>query len=474
MKKKFLVAGILATAISATALCGCSLFSKGITSIEKTSSEGLVDYYTITYSDGSTYTFTVTNGKDGAAGKDGQDGQNATEITVNDVFEFYKQNGHADATVDEFLEAYLTVDYKQPTQGDLTALSSLFRSGMKMYSVYEKKNKIGITEQVASAGSAVLYKVDENYAYILTNYHMIYDENALSADKTPIKIFAYMYGSDYSPVKTSTGNIIVQDDFALTCEYVGGSADCDVAVIKTPISDLEDKYPYAQTVTINQEYEVGQTVYALGNPGGMGVSLTKGIVSVDLEVVTLDVAGVRNYYLLRTDADLDHGSSGGGLFNEDGEFVALCNSGDDDITSMNYAIPASTAVPCAEGILYYNGLSATDHSTYRLHLGITVQENNCRYVYDEDSKKGKIVADVTLNEAPESGSVAKTLGIEEGDIIRAIIVNDKRTEITRKVNMDNVLMQIRAGNRVKIAYERGGAETVSDEFVVQTDLLVKA
>lgn len=431
---------------------------KGISSIEKTSSVGLIDYYTITYTDGTTSTFTVTNGKDG------EDGQNATEITVDDVYEFYKQT-NPDASKEEFLNSYLTVECSQPTQGDLTALSSLFCSGMKIYSIFnEAGTYISSSSKASYSGSAVLYKVDADYSYILTNYHMIYDANATSTDKSPEKIFAYMYGSNYSPVKTTSGDIIVQDDYALTCEYVGGSAECDVAIIKVETSQLTKKYPHAKEVTINESYQVGQTVYAFGNPDGLGLSLTKGIVSVDIETVTLDIAGTRTYYLLRTDADLDHGSSGGGLFNEDGELVALCNSGDDDVTSINYAIPASTVIPCAEGILYYNNLNADDHSTYRLQLGITVQEKNCRYVYDSKTKTGNIVANITVAEAPSTGSVATQVGIQSGDIIKAIAINGTRHEITRMYHLSNVLMGVRVGDSVEIIYERGGEEVTSSAY----------
>lgn len=455
MKKKFLAAALLAVSLSVVAFSGCNLMPKGISSIEKTSSVGLIDYYTITYTDGTTSTFTVTNGKDG------EDGQNATEITVDDVYEFYKQT-NPDASKEDFLNAYLTVDYEQPTQGDLTALSSLFCSGMKIYSIFNEQSAYTYSTTKASySGSAVLYKVEEDYSYILTNYHMVYDANATSSDKSPEKIFAYMYGSNYSPVKTTTGEIIVQDNYALACEYVGGSAECDVALIKVQTSLLTKKYPHAKEATINQTYQVGQDVYAFGNPDGLGLSLTKGIVSVDIETVTLDIAGARTYYLLRTDADLDHGSSGGGLFNEKGELVALCNSGDDDIPSINYAIPASTVVPCAEGILYYNGLNVEDHSTYRMHLGITVQEKDCRYVYDSKTKTGSIVANIAVAEAPLSGSVAQTVGIQSGDIIKAIAINGTRNEITRMYHLSNVLMGIRPGDSVQIIYERGGEEVTS-------------
>ena len=229
---------------------------------------------------------------------------------------------------------------------------------------------------------------------------------------------------------------------------------------------------------INQSYEVGQTVYALGNPDGLGLSLTKGIVSVDIEVVTLDVAGQRNYYLLRTDADLDHGSSGGGLFNAQGQLIALCNAGSEKVASINYAIPAETVVPCAEGILYHNGQNSTDHNTYRMGLGVTVSELNCRYVYDSVTGMSGIKADITVTQ-PEAGSTnpvegfaAHAMGLLPDDIIKAISINGKKYAIERMIDMTNVLMQVRAGDSVTITLKRGSEEIVSSAYAVkQTDLV---
>lgn len=465
MKKKFFVSLLLAVMLLLSTLCGCASSKKSIVSIEKTDSIGLTDYYTITYTDGTTSVYTVTNGN------------NAPSVTVDELYEFYKQSD-PDITREEFVEKFLTVENSSSSQDNLTALSSLFRSGMKIYSVFNESSDS--TYESNFTGSGAIYKIESDYSYILTNYHMIYDDKAVTEEKTAKKVFAYMYGSNYNPVRTTTGELVIasDDNYGLTCEYVGGSAECDVAVVKVPTAQLLGKYPQAKAVVINQSYEVGQTVYALGNPNGQGLSLTKGIISVDMEIVSLNVAGTRNYYLLRTDADLDHGSSGGGLFNAQGELIALCNAGSNDVVSINYAIPASTVVPCAEGILYYNSLNATDHNTYRMRLGVTVYENNCRYLYDSVTQVGFIKADVTVSE-PEAGSTnpiegyaADAMGLESGDIIKAISINGTKHNINRMYNMTNVLMQVKEGDSVTITVKRNGEEMESSAYTVaQTDLV---
>ncbi|MGN0806277.1 MAG: S1C family serine protease [Candidatus Coproplasma sp.] len=467
--RKFIVCAFLAATLSLTALCGCSLSDKSIASIEKTSSVGLIDYYTITYTDGTTSTFTVTNGRDGT------NGQDAPALTVDDVYEFYKQTD-PDMTKEEFVEKFLSIENGGTSQDNLTALSSLFRSGLIIYTAFNESSSSSYESYYM--GSGVIYRIDTDYSYILTNYHMVYDEYDVSEDKITQKIFAYMYGSEYGPVRNDSGVLEATDNYALNCEYVGGSVECDVAILKVPTAILTAKYPYVQAVTVNCEYEVGQTVYALGNPDGLGLSLTKGIVSVDMEAVTLDIAGQRRYYLLRTDADLDHGSSGGGLFNSDGELVALCNAGSDSVTSINYAIPASTVTPCAEGILYYNGLNGDEHCTYRMRLGVTVYEDNCRYEYDAKTNSGRIVADICVTEPevgesnPVEGYPAYIMGLQAGDVIKAISINGVKYEITRMYQMSNVLMRIREGDSVTITVKRGDYEIESSAFTVaQTDLV---
>lgn len=471
MKKKFFASILIAITLLLSVFCGCFMPERSIVSIEKTQSIGLVDYYTITYTDGTTSTFTVTNGKDG------EDGKDAPEFTVDQVYEFYKQS-NPEITKEKFVEQFLTIENGGASQDNLTALSSLFRSGMIIYTTFNESAES--TKESNFTGSGVLYRIESDDAYILTNYHMVYDSKSITADKLCTKAFAYMYGSEYAPVRTTTGELVLasDDNFGLTCEYVGGSAECDVAVLKVPTDELTQRYPHAKAVEINKNYEVGQTVYALGNPDGLGLSLTKGIVSVDVEIVTLDVAGKKNFYLLRTDADLDHGSSGGGLFNSNGELIALCNAGSSTVASINYAIPAETVVPCAEGILYYNALDNSEHHTYRLRLGVTVFEKNCRYVYNQETGMGSIKADITVSASTESspnpieGYAAYAMGLQVDDIIKTITINGTNHGIDRMIDMTNVLMQVKSGDRVTITVERNGAEVVSSVYnVKQTDLV---
>ncbi|MGN1103246.1 MAG: S1C family serine protease [Candidatus Coproplasma sp.] len=479
MKIKLFACTLLTFAVSLMSFSGCLVKTRDVVSIEKTGSFGTADYFTITYTDGTTSTYTLTNEEEvdneGGTDKEGE----VAKITVEDLYEFYKQTD-PDMTREEFIEKFLNLENVDSSRDDDTnSLSSLFRSGMKIYTAFQVNSMS--TQESIYTGSGVLYKMEVDYSYILTNYHMIYNSNSVAEDKIFTKAYAYMYGSRYAPVTTDSGELVLasDDNFGLTCEYVGGSAECDVAIIKVSTAELVSKYPSAKAVEVNQSYEVGQTAYALGNPKGNGLSLTKGIISVDLEPVKLSVGGINRYhYLLRTDADLDHGSSGGGLFNDQGELIALCNAGEDDVVSINYAIPASTVVPCAEGILYYNSLDETDHNTYRMRLGVTVSELNCRYVYDSSTDSGSVKADVTVSQPeegspnPMEGSPAEEIGLLAGDIIKTININGTKHEINRMAYISDVLMQVRVGDSISITVQRDGVEVESTVYTVkQTDLV---
>ena len=242
MKKKYLACAVLAATLSVTAFCGCSQ-PKGIVSIEKTDSVGLIDYYTISYSDGTTSTFTVTNGKDG------KDGQDAPALTVDDVYEFYRQT-NPDISKEEFVEQFLLIDGGE-SQSNLNAVSSMLCSGLKIYTFFNVNSAWNGTSESYSLGSGVIYRIDEDYSYILTNYHVVYDADDVSADKITDKIYAYMYGSEYAPARDSaTGKYTVTDNYALTCEFVGGSPECDVAIVKVDTATLTAKrvFPIPRSV----------------------------------------------------------------------------------------------------------------------------------------------------------------------------------------------------------------------------------
>lgn len=471
MKKRLLAAALIGSAaISLGVFSGCFTKTVSVASIEKTNSVGLTDYYTVTYTDGSTSSFTVTNGKDG---------ENAKEITVDDVYEAYKKKYGEELTFKEFCELYLAVD-----GGENAALNSCLSSCLKVYTAFrERENGYGSIKNALYGGSAVVYKMYEDYTYILTNYHVVYDKSAVGSNKISSEITAYLYGSELTPYEDDDGDIqygVVDDDgktiegydYAISCEYVGGSIDYDVAVIRAKTEDLKRVNPQVTECKVSYDYSVGDVTYAIGNPNLHGISVTKGIISVDSENIVLSIDGIqRSYRSIRTDTALTHGNSGGGLFNENGELIGLNNSGDSDVTSMNYAIPATALTGVADGLIYY---SAGEHikTTKIARLGVTSRSLNSKFVLDEATGGGRIIEEVTVTDDPASGTLASMMGVKKGDILTSITINGQTVKVYRQFQISDFLLTARVGDTVSLGYTRGGVEGATTEVTVrQSDMV---
>lgn len=191
------------------------------------------------------------------------------------------------------------------------------------------------------------------------------------------------YGS-YVSSGAGSGVILSSDGYILTCahvvdgadqitvtledgteyeaEVVGSDTADDIAVIKIDATDLT-----AAVIGDSDEAEVGETVYADGNPGGtLSGTITEGIVSALNREITLETESGETITLnvIQTSAAVSPGSSGGGLFNARGELIGIVNakSSGDSEEGLGFAIPINTAVEIAEDIVE-NGAYAVDSSS---------------------------------------------------------------------------------------------------------------
>ncbi len=169
-----------------------------------------------------------------------------------------------------------------------------------------------------SAGSGVI--VDGENGYIITNNHVI--ENATNI-----------------LIRTRGG-----EEYAAT--LVGTDANNDIAVLHTQKSGLPSAV-FGSSASL----KVGQTVVVIGNPlGTLGGTVTDGILSALGR--TIQVEGVA-MTLLQTNAAINSGNSGGGMFDLDGRLIGIVNakSTGDDVEGLGFAIPADTALSVYEQIL---------------------------------------------------------------------------------------------------------------------------
>ena len=111
----------------------------------------------------------------------------------------------------------------------------------------------------------------------------------------------------------------------------------DLAILKVENNSLINQTN--EVVLANQNPKIGETCIAIGNTHSKGIAVTLGNVSKEYEEISY-VSGGQKYEVFRHCAYIEKGSSGGGLFNLNGELIGITNAGEDgDLTLMNYAIP---------------------------------------------------------------------------------------------------------------------------------------
>ena len=262
--------------------------------------------------------------------------------------------------------------------------------------------------EVASAGSGVI--VDAENGYILTNHHVV--ENA---DRIMISL--------------------INED-SLDAEVVGSDAATDIAVIKVDPAGLVD-LPIGES----DDVEVGDFVIAIGNPYGLGHTVTSGIVSA------LGRTGIsRNGYedFIQTDASINPGNSGGALVNMNGELVGI-NSAIISRTGGNvgigFAVPSEIARSIMRQILDFGEVR-------RGLLGVTIT------TIDEEGAKalGAEVDSGALVSTIEPGSAAEQAGLLVDDII--VRVDDKK--IDNSLELRNAIGLKGSGEEVDIEFVRDG------------------
>ena len=429
--------------------------SSEVVSIEKTSSVGYEDTYTITYGNGKTYCFTVTNGSNGSNGRDGQD------YDIDAIYEKAQEAGF-EGTFLDFIDKYL--DYDESLLS--TNINKSLLSVVSVYSTFTKNQmylQMGkiYTQEVtySSAGSGVIYSLDKENgnAYIITNYHVIYDVDSLQTNGISEEIFVYLYGCE-------------SEDNAISATLFGGSMDYDIAVLKVENSDvLKNSDAKEVQVADSNDIMVGEKAIAIGNPEALGISATSGIVSVDSEYITmssLDGKSYVNHRVIRVDTAVNGGNSGGGLFNSDGELIGIVNAkiSDSSIENIAYAIPSNIATGIAQNIINNNG------TFKRLVLGITLDSQNARSVYNGTTQKVDVVEDVVIKTI-DADSLASTLNLAVNDKIVSVAINDENSiTVDRTFKIIDYLYNAKVNDTITIVVQRDG-ETVEISFLVSEENL---
>jgi len=224
-------------------------------------------------------------------------------------------------------------------------------------------------------GSGVIVTTD---GYILTNDHVVDGADEITVELT--------------------------DDRTLTAKLVGTDQASDLALLKVTAADL---HPIA--IGNSDIVKVGDVVLALGNPLGVGQTVTMGIISAKGRSTRSGGDGYEEF--LQTDAAINHGNSGGALVNTKGELVGINSqilSNSEGNIGIGFAIPANMAKNVMEQL-------RTKGKVTRAQLGVTVQGVTPEMAENLGLKQttGAIVSNVT------SGSAAEKAGVKRGDVIQS-------------------------------------------------------
>ncbi|MBR7117404.1 MAG: trypsin-like peptidase domain-containing protein [Clostridia bacterium] len=302
----------------------------------------------------------------------------------------------------------------------------------------------------SSAGAGVIYKLDKTKgdAYIITNYHVVYNASATENNGISKSIKVYLYGLESAK-------------YAISAEYIGGSLTQDLAVLKvTGSQTLLKSNAVAATFTNSDDVSILDTAIAIGNPAAGGISATVGCVNVDSEEVVILGSDGRTeiaFRLMRIDTAVNSGNSGGGLFNDKGELIGIVNAKitSSSIDNIAYAIPSNIVKGVADNIIHY--CDGTDKvNPYRYVIGITMDNSELYTVYDEETgkiHKREVVKIATIN----AGSIAEG-NFKVGDILKSVSIDGAVYEINRMFQIKDSMFLIYSESEVVFTVERDGAD----------------
>lgn len=475
--------------------CACTTTKEpvSIKSIDKTNSVGLVDTYTVSYTDGSTSEFTIVNGEDGA--------NLYNNITINDLYNQVKADKPEGYTLINFIDEYLDINI------DTTAIASsnALRSAVSIYvehevnivdynnvvsykeTIYGTETNYGVKKSINwGAGAGVIYSLDKENgdAYIITNYHVCFSTGVNATDGIATRFVTYIYGSEsinlndlaylqyynsnckqyadlYEEYDADGKPVIDYGYGAIEAEYVGGSESYDIAVLKVTNSEiLKNSDCLPVEVQNSDRVTAGSSALAVGNPNAKGISVTDGVISVDSEYISVKISDeavvLREF---RIDTPVNSGNSGGGLFDGLGRLVGIVNAKtpDTDEENISYAIPSNIAIGIADSII--KNCDGVKRNTTRLFLGVTLEVNNSNGYYDEETGLMRIKEEVYISKI-ENGFLADVMNLQVGDVITSleIIKSDKTISVdaNRLFTIIDFIWNAYQGDCIRINYTRDG------------------
>jgi len=260
-------------------------------------------------------------------------------------------------------------------------------------SVDKVKDSVVVVEsyrnnELIGTGTGFVYDSDEEFAYIMTNHHVIDSHDRLK--------------------------ITYSDDSETYAGLVGSDEYADIAVLKVEKSSVKS----IATLGKSEDLRIGDTVFTIGSPMGIDFrgTVTKGIVSGKDRLVSVSISGNSADWIMnvmQTDAAINPGNSGGPLCNINGEVIGINSLKivKDTIEGLGFAIPIEDAIIYANDIREQGSISRPYIGVSMLNASSSMQLAYSGIRLDKDITEGVVIVDVE-NDSPASNS-----GIQKGDVI---------------------------------------------------------
>ncbi|MFN3234017.1 MAG: Do family serine endopeptidase [Gammaproteobacteria bacterium] len=265
-----------------------------------------------------------------------------------------------------------------------------------------------VSKPFVSLGSGVI--INASHGTIITNAHVVKD-----ADRITVKLI---------------------DGRQFKAKIIGADAPSDIAVLQ-----IQGPHLTALSLSDSNQLKVGDQVVAIGNPFGLGQSVTAGIVSA-LQRTNLNIEGYENF--IQIDAPINFGNSGGALVTHNGKLVGMNTAMLSDTggnIGIGFSIPANMLNNVVKQLLKYGKVE-------RGVVGVMVQTltPDLATALQQPKQKGAVVTQLAPN------SPAKKAGIQTGDIITAV----NGTEISTSAQLVNSVGFMRTGSTVSLQVLRHG------------------